>query len=177
MDWRKIILAIGALLLLTRCESGGNESREYVAVGLHETSQEIYSFRKGIQDFTGYFVLDFPETSADYFSSPPDSFFEFPKLLSSNRDYTLVKWRKTPVAPEHRFLLEHALSVMEANDLPKERIEDFKQQSNSSDGYYAVSYEDRGAGMYDDITFYLLEPEARRLRKLSDTMSFQSKTQ
>lgn len=169
------LIFVAVALFLTGCEYGDTHEtaeRADVILGLKETPIEIYSFRAGDRDFTGYFISDFPETSSSYFTTLPKSFFDHPKLLSYESRHTLVKWRKTPVAPTQRFLLDRALSVMRANGLPAIQIEEFEKQVESNDGYYAVLFEDMGSGKYDNITFYLLDPKARRLRHLTDTSSF-----
>lgn len=141
-------------------------------LGLKVPPREIYSFRAGDQDFTGYFVSDFPATSSFYFAKLPSSFFDHPKLLSYERKKTLIKWQRTPVAPVHKFLLNRALSVMTSNSIPDVQVGEFKIQSETNDRYYAVTFEDEGGGRYDNINFYLLNPNDRRLYALTDTMSF-----
>jgi hypothetical protein len=169
------LLLVTIVLSLTGCEYGdvhGSAERSDVILGLKEPLSEIYSFRAGDRDFTGYFVSDFPVTSASYFAKLPSSFFDHPKLLSYERKKTLIKWQRTPVTHVHKFLLKRAISVMESNGIPKVQIAEFKARSEASDGYYAATFEDMGGGRYDNINFFLLDPKDRRLYELTDTMSF-----
>ena len=169
------LLLVTIVLALTGCEYGdvhGSAEKSDVILGLKQAPREIYSFRAGNQDFTGYFVSDFPATSASYFAKLPSSFFDHPKLLSYERKKTLIKWQRTPVAPVHKFLLDHALSVMTSNSMPNVQVAEFKAQSETSDRYYAVTFEDEGGGRYDNINFYVLNPKDGRLYELTDTMSF-----
>ncbi len=162
-------------LSLTGCEYGdshGTPESADVILGLKERPIEIYSFRTGGRDFTGYFVSDFPATSASYFITPPKSFLNHPRPLSYQTGHTLVKWRKTPVDPADKFLLDRALSVMRANSLPTTQIEEFAKRSESKEAYYAALFETFGRGKYGNITFSLLDPKTRRLRQLTDTSSF-----
>ncbi len=166
---------VAIALLVTGCEYGdshGTAERSDVILGLKERPIEIYSFRAGDRNFTGYFVSDFPASSAAYFTTPSKSFFERPKPLSYETGHTIVKWRKTPVDPAQKFLLDRALAVMKANGLASKQIEEFEKQSESKDGYYAALFETVGSGKYDNLTFYLLDPKTRRLRQLTDTSSF-----
>jgi hypothetical protein len=163
------------LLALTGCEYGdvhGSAENSDLLLGLKEAPSEIYSFRSGARDFTGYFVSDFPATNASYFTKLPSSFFDHPKRKSYENKKTFIKWQNTPVIPAHKFLLDHAISAMTTNNIPCIQAAEFTAQSETSGRYYAITFEDNGGGRYDNIHFHLLNPKERRLFEFTDTTSF-----
>jgi len=162
------------LLAVSGCEYGdshGSAANSDLTLGLKEKPKELYAYRHGSIDFTGFFVFSFPQSSQSFFNSPPSEFFEHPKPLSYERGHTFVTWQQTPVEEAHHFLKQWAADIIESHKIEIRWKKEFNSALNASHCYYAVRYEEIRHGLYDNITFYVVDPTNRRLYEIGDTSS------
>ena len=162
-------------LVLASCEYGdvhGSAASSDIILGFKEKPTEVFSFRSGTNDFTGFFVSEFSEAAKTYFENPPSEFYQHPKALSYEKGHTFVHWRATPVETGHQFLRNRVESLLRNHQIDSKWAANTRKLLNDEDCFYAVSYEDYGSGRYDNITFYLLDPSSRQLTQITDTSSF-----
>lgn len=162
------------LLAVSGCEYRdryGSAANADLTLGLKEKPKELYAYRHGSIDFTGFFVFSFPQSSQSFFDLPPSEFFEHPKPLSYEMRHTFVTWQQTPVEDAHHFLKEWATGIIESHKIENRWKKEFKSALNTPHCFYAVRYEEIRHGFYDNITFYVIDPTNRLLYEIGDTSS------
>lgn len=161
-------------LFVIGCEYGdthGSAASFDRVIGHKVQPEVILALRIGSVEFFGCFIFEFPESSKDFFNSPPTDIFEHPIPLSYEEDKKFIKWRRTPFASEHIHFFEIFLSRAKSNGLQQEQVNILNGLAHSTYGLYAISYEDDGHRRSHNVDLFIIDTQTRKFYKFIDTNS------
>ncbi len=133
--------------------------------------KEVLALRSGSIDFRGSFIFEFPESSKGFFESPPQQLFTHPMPLSYEKDKIFVKWKRTPFAPEHVHFFTQSLQQAISIGLPQEYAVALTNLAQTTNGLYAISYENNGSQRSHNVDLFIIDPQTRRFYQFVDTNS------
>ena len=166
-----IIVLFAGLLLRPSVPRLGSPKYFERIMGLNSHPAEIVGFRRdgGMLEVIAFHAFQFPESDEGFFSKPPPDFFERPLPGSWEDNKVFVRWKRTPIDQEHRHFVTQLLSLAKSIGLQKPLASSVSDIASSSNGFYAVSYEDDGSGLSHNVTMLVIDSTARRFYYLDDT--------
>jgi len=161
------------LLAAVGCEYGdmhGSAESFDLLLGLKVKPKEILALRMAATiDLLACFIFEFPESSKTFFDNPPPSLYDHPIPMSYEKDKIFVKWRKTPFAHDHIHFLTRFLQRAKSLGLPENHIAILNNLSTSTNGLYAVSYENSGGECVSNVGLFVLDQKKRILYSFTIT--------
>jgi hypothetical protein len=170
-----VIESVLCAILLVGCrpsyERYGSAGYFDAIMALKSSASEVVSVRRegGMLELIACNVSQFPVSTEAYFKSPPSRMFTLPVPLSCEEKKVFLKWRSTPVDARHLHSVMSLVSMVESIGLEKGYVAKLNSLINSTNGYYAMSFERLGSNAIYNVTLYVMDPSSRRLYYLTDT--------